>query len=106
MVAICSTLDWKMRSVASPATLEPRNLGFVVAQLTLEAFVVLVLLFHHFDHWQQVGHVYIERQDAFGIHVFYYALYGWEQVSVHGAVTAGFGFAGVERAQDRLRHDA
>jgi hypothetical protein len=78
MDAICSTLDWKMRSVASPATLEPRNLGLVMAQFTLEAFVVSVLLFHHLDHRQQVGHVYIERQDAFGIHVFDYALNGWE----------------------------
>ena len=106
MVAICSTFDWKMRSVASPATLEPRNLGLVMTQLTLQAFVVSVLLFHHLDHWQQVGHVYIERQDAFGIHVFYYALDCWEQVTVHRAVATGFGFAGVERAQDGLRHDA
>jgi hypothetical protein len=106
MVAICSTFDWKMRSVASPATLEPRNLGFVMTQLTLEAFVVSVLLFHHLHHRQEVGHVYIERQDALRIHVLDYALYRWEQVTVHRAVATGFGFAGVERAQDGLRHDA
>jgi hypothetical protein len=81
--AICSTLDWKMRSVASPATFEPRCLCEVVTHLALQTPNFSVLLFHHFDHRQEVGHVYIERQDALGIHVFNYALNGWEQVTVH-----------------------
>jgi hypothetical protein len=63
------------------------------------------LLFHHFDHWQQVGHVYIKREDALGIHVLNYALNGWEQVTVHRAIASGFVFAGVERAEDGFRHD-
>jgi hypothetical protein len=77
-----------------------------MTQLTLEAFVVSVLLFHHLHHRQKVRDVYIERQNALGIHVLYYALDCWEQVSVHRAVATGFCFAGVERAKNGLRHDA
>jgi hypothetical protein len=88
------------------ATFKPHNFSFVMAQLTLKTLEVSVLLFHDFDHWQEVRHVYIERKDSLRVVVFDYALNGWEQMSVHSAIVGGFVFAGVERAEDGFRHDA
>ena len=56
-----------MRSVASPATFEPRHFPFKVSHLRQESLVLSVLLFHHFDHGLEVADVYRFAEDVFRV---------------------------------------
>ncbi len=105
MDAICSTFDWKMRSVASPATLEPRNLGFVMTQLTLEAFVVSVLLFENFYHGLEVADVYRLAEDAFRVVVLDNGKNARHEGLMHWAVGVVLRFACRKRTVKRFTHD-
>jgi hypothetical protein len=105
MDAICSTFDWKMRSVASPATFEPRHFPFKVSHLRQQSLVFSVLLFEDFDHRLQVTDVYRLAQDAFRVVVLDDGLDAGHEGLVHFAVCVVLGFTSREWAVKRFTHD-
>ena len=94
-----------MRSVASPATFEPRHFPFKVSYLRQESLVFSVLLFHHFDHGLEVADVYRFAEDVFRVVVFDNSLDAGKQGLVHFAVCVVLGFACWKWAVQRFTHD-